>query len=50
MVAYLREAGAASCGGVRDGGRNIYAGNEVVVGGLIWRAYMARGRRDCEGY
>jgi hypothetical protein len=47
MVAYLREAGAS---GVRDGGRNIYASNEVVVGGVIWKAYRARGSRDCEGY
>ena len=46
-VAYLREAAAASCGGVRDGLRNIYgSGYEVVVGGLNWKIlYRPRSER-----
>jgi hypothetical protein len=41
IVAYLREAVTAFCGGVRNGGRNIYESeNEVVVGGWTWKAYM----------
>jgi hypothetical protein len=45
VVAYLREAVDASCGGVRDGGRNIYGSwNEMVVGGLSWTMALYRPR------